>query len=439
MFRAIELPNLGLYKNALGGARAALAATPSGTKIFIAVDNGNVMLYDAVADSFIASRKDFERLSGALAALADDRYLVDNNLLNASLVRIQEFEKDSGKSSGFAMIDQYGVRTTALSLSNPGVIQKVEFGKPASIRPTRMTEAPLLVQETTVTVPGECQTLFGQTVCKPPTTQTTVVGAPFTRTLVPLPNRSAIISMSASGYTILPWNYDAWVSEPRLEKVTSLADGSEKVAPGMLVIVNGINLSLTQYATGGIPLPTILGESCLTVNGIPIPITLISPTQINAQLPFLLAGDATMTLRSPAGVSNNFTFTVLSAAPGVFRTAGSLPAVVRAGNGELVTPSNPVHPEDWIVIYAAGLGVTSPLVAAGAGAPSDPLAWVLSKPDVTLGGEPLGLDFVGLVPGQVGVYQINAYVPHWVSLGWEVPLVITAGGTSTTLNVRVVQ
>jgi len=439
MFRAIELPNLGLYKNALGGARAALAVTPSGTKIFIVVDNGNVMLYDAVADSFIASRKDFAKLSGAHAALANDRYLVDNNLLNASLVKIQEFENDSGKSSGFAMIDQYGVRTTALSSSNPGTIQKVEFGKPASIRPTRVIEAPLLVQETTVTVPGECDTLFGQTVCKPPSTQNVIIGAPFTRTLVPLPNRSAIISMSQTGYTILPWNYDAWVSEPRLEKVASFADGSDKVAPGMLVTVTGTNLSLTQYATGGIPLPTILGESCLTVNGIPIPITLISPTQINAQLPFLLAGDATMTLRSPAGVSNNFTFNVLSAAPGVFRTAGSIPTVVRVTNGELVTPSNPIHPEDWIVIYAAGLGATSPLVAPGVGAPSDPLAWVLSKPEVTLGDEPLGLDYVGLVPGQVGVYQINAYVPFWAPQGWEIPLKITTGGISTTLNVRVVK
>ena len=68
------------------------------------------------------------------------------------------------------------------------------------------------------------------------------------------------------------------------------------------------------------------------------------PAQIQAQLPFLLAGDATMTLRSPAGVSNNFTFTVYSAAPSVFRAPGAVPTVVRAVNNELVTPSNPVHP-----------------------------------------------------------------------------------------------
>jgi len=413
-FRAVELPNLGVYQNSIKLADAVLAATPSGTKIFIAVADGQVMLYDAIADSFIASRKDFDKVSGAYAALADDRYIVDNNLLNASLVPIQKFEKDSGLSSGFAMIDQYGVRTTALSASNPGTIQKVEFGKAAAIRPMRMSEAPLL-------------------------SETTVPGAVFRRTLVPLPNRTAIISLTTSGYLVLPWNYDAAISEPRLERIASLADGSDKVAPGMLVTVGGTNLSMAQYATGGIPLPTILGESCLTVNGIPIPMSLISPTQIQAQLPFLLAGEATMTLRSPAGVSNNFTFTVYSAAPSVFRVTGAIPTVVRAVNGELVTPSNPIHPEDWIVIYATGLGVTSPLVTPGCAAPSDPLAWVLMKPEVALGGEPLGVDYAGLVPGQVGVYQINAYVPFWVPLGWEVPLKITSGETSTTFNVRVVK
>jgi len=438
-FRALELPNLGIYENRISPVNAVLAASPSGTKIFIVVQDGRVMLYDAISDSFIASRKDFTKLSGAYAALADDRYVVDNNLLNASLVRVQEFEKDTGQSSGFAMIDQYGLRTTALSASNPGTVQKVELGKAAAIRPTRMIEAPLLVPSTTVTEPGECQDVFGQVLCKPPATNV-ITGFPhFTRTLAPLPNRTAIISLTTSGYVILPWSYDAWVSEPRLERIASLADGSDKVAPGMLVTIGGTNLSMAQYATGGIPLPTILGESCLTVNGIPIPLSLISPTQIQAQLPFLLAGDATMTLRSPAGVSNNFTFNVVSAAPSVFRTPAAVPTVVRAVNGELVTPSNPIHPEDWIVIYATGLGVTSPQVAPGYGAPSDPLAWVLAKPEVTLGGEPLGVDYAGLVPGQVGVYQINAYVPFWAPLGWEVPLKITSGVTSTTLSVRVVK
>jgi uncharacterized protein (TIGR03437 family) len=50
----------------------------------------------------------------------------------------------------------------------------------------------------------------------------------------------------------------------------------------------------------------------------------------------------------------------------------------------------------------------------------------------------LQVQFAGLIPGQVGTYQINAAVPHKISAGSEVPLVIEQGGISTSFNVRVV-
>jgi uncharacterized protein (TIGR03437 family) len=172
--------------------------------------------------------------------------------------------------------------------------------------------------------------------------------------------------------------------------------------------------------------------------------TLISPGQINAQLPYSVVGQATLVLRSPAGVSNNLIFTVQATAPGVFRTGTvgtekGLATVVRATNSELVTLSNPIHPEDWIVIYAAGLGATSPAVTAGYPGPADPLAQALIQPEVTLGDLSLPIGYAGLVPGQVGIYQINAYVPYWAPQGLEVPLRITQGGSSTALSVRVVK
>jgi len=43
------------------------------------------------------------------------------------------------------------------------------------------------------------------------------------------------------------------------------------------------------------------------------------------------------------------------------------------------------------------------------------------------------------VPGSVGLYQINATVPRSVPLGLSIPLVIAQGGSSTTLDVRVVK
>jgi uncharacterized protein (TIGR03437 family) len=56
-----------------------------------------------------------------------------------------------------------------------------------------------------------------------------------------------------------------------------------------------------------------------------------------------------------------------------------------------------------------------------------------------LGGSGLNVLYAGLVPESIsGLYQINASVPGGVTQGESVPLVIGQGGSSTTLNVRVV-
>jgi uncharacterized protein (TIGR03437 family) len=227
-----------------------------------------------------------------------------------------------------------------------------------------------------------------------------------------------------------------------LQRVTSAADGSSALATGGLISIYGQNLSPVNMASRELPLPTALGESCLTVNGVPVPVLFVSANQINAQVPFNVEGSVTMVLRTPGGVSDNFNLSVLPTAPGVFRSTfgpvSDIPTVVRASNNSMTTLSNPVHRGDRLIIYLTGLGRTTPAVEAGVPAPSDPVPAAIIPPVVTLGGIDLGVEFAGLSPGQVGVYQINALVGGFVPLGIEVPLVITQGGSSTTIAVRVV-
>jgi uncharacterized protein (TIGR03437 family) len=203
-------------------------------------------------------------------------------------------------------------------------------------------------------------------------------------------------------------------------------------------------MSPVNMATQQIPLPTALGDSCLSINGAPLPLLFVSSQQINAQLPFNVAGSATLTIHTPGGISNNYLFTVQTAAPSVFLsgTAGpetGLATVVRADNNQLITPTNPIHPGDTLVIYLTGMGATLPAVTAGLPAPSNPLASAAIAPTVTLGGQNLNVLYAGLVPGEVGVYQINATVPSLgVPQGLSIPLTISQGSSSTTLNERVV-
>jgi uncharacterized protein (TIGR03437 family) len=412
---AVELPSLGPWKNDID-VNTMLAASPNGSSILAVQANGSVLLYNANADTFTVSRKDYESLAGAYAASSFDRFVADNHLLNASLVEVRQLENTTGSSSGFSFVDQYGIRAQAPNAYSPGVIEQVDLASGIALGPTRTAEAPMLGEE----------------------------GAVFTRTLAPLANRSAIIALTASGFTVLPWNYSAAVAPPRIDQVVNAADFLPGVAPGSLISLMGRDLSPVNLATSEMPLPTALGDSCLTVNGVLAPMMFVSPTQINAQLPYFLDGNVTLVLHTPGGVSDNYTLTMQTAAPGVFRANiqgwdASMPTIVRATNNLIVTPSNPVHRGDILVIYATGLGRTVPEIEAGSPAPYEPLAVAETWPEVTLGGVSLPLDYAGLTPGYAGLYQINARVPGWVPTGMTIPMVIRQGTYSTSFNVRVVE
>jgi uncharacterized protein (TIGR03437 family) len=409
--RTAQTPtSLGVYKNDVH-MHTVLEAAPNGSAILAAMPDGNLMLYDANSDSFAISRKDFSSLGGTVAASSLGLYAVGDKLLNDSLVPVTTFDASSGDTYGFAFVDGGGFRI--MRAKSTGMIQRVALPAGAGLLSTRMVEPALAGN----------------------------AAAEFIRTLAPLSNRTSIVALTTSGFTILPWNYDAATAPPQIDSVVNAADQKRPVAPGGLISIYGRQLSPVNIATKEIPLPTALGESCLTVNGAPVPVLFVSSTQINAQLPFFADGKVAMVLRTPGGVSDTINLLVQPTAPSVFLTGTAgpetgIPTVFRASNNQLVTASNPIHLDDRITIYLTGMGKTSPAVEAGA--PS-PLAEVLVPPTVTLSGVELPVTYAGLVPGQVGVYQINAIVPfRGVPTGFDMPLTITQGGYSTTLPVRVV-
>ncbi len=450
------LPSLGVYTNSVSPT-GVLVGSPNGANIMMASPDGNVMLYSAAANSFTTSRQDFKALSGAFAASSFNNYIVGSNVFNSSLVPIGTLNVSGGTASGFSFVDQGGYLVTAAASSGPGVISNMPTLQTSAVRPVRMSEAPLLPSAPTSSAStGAAST--GAAGAAGAVTGTSGTGSSgqngsgsnsvysltsFTRTVAPMPSAGTVVVLSTSGATVLAANYDAAVAPPQIGSVVNAADGTKPVAPGGLITVYGQQMSPVNIATSQIPLPTALGDSCLSINGAPVPLLFVSGGQINAQLPFNVAGSATLTIHTPGGISNNYLFSVQSAAPSVFQsgTAGpltGLATIVRADNNQLVTPTNPIHPKDTVVIYLTGMGSTLPAVDAGMPAPSSPLASAAITPQVTLGGQTLPVSFAGLVPDEVGVYQINATIPGGVPQGLSIPLTINQGGASTTLNVRVV-
>jgi len=406
---------LGVYTNTLP-LNTVLAPAPNGSSILLASSDGSVMLYDASVDSFTISRKDFSSLAGAYAASSFGKYVIGNTIFDSSLVQTAVIQPTTGVPSGFVFLDQNGFFISATDSASPGVVERVNAADGTGVLPTGVVEAPLLSSTSSA----------------------------FTRTLAVVASRSEIVAMTTSGITILPPQYDAAVAAPFISNVVSAADLKSPVAPGGLMSVLGTNLSGTNQATNEVPLPTVINDSCLTVNGEPVHMMFVSPTQVNAQMPAQVVGNVSIIMHTPGGVSNNFLLTVPSGAPAVFLTTvgdqPNLPTVVRFSNGLVVTSTNPVLRGDILTIYLTGLGAVNPPVKDGDPSPLNPLATTVVTPTVEIGGLGAPVLFSGLVPGYVGLYVLNVSVPSSTPQGLSVPLTISEGGViSYSQNVRVVQ
>ena len=106
------------------------------------------------------------------------------------------------------------------------------------------------------------------------------------------------------------------------------------------------------------------------------------------------------------------------------------------GNGAFLGKSTPAAPGETIVIYATGLGATSPALIPGL-VPAD-AASLVTLPRVTIGGDNATVVSAGSVAGSPGLYQISFQVPSTAANG-DLPLVLlvgTATSVSTLLTVQ---
>jgi len=417
---ATAAATLGIYKNSIDN-NAALMASPSGSVVFMAMPDGTVALYEAASDTFVASRKDLSSLSGAYASLADDVFVVDTNVLDRSLVPVGQLDAVSGASSGVAPMNGWGIRSTAPSGVMNGMVQRFDIHQFKPVRPVRTSELPTLAQ----TLPTPLVGQIGETIL------------PFTRTLAPLTNRQSIVQISTSGVMVLPWNFDTLSGVPSIAAVTNAADQTSAVAPGGLISITGKNLSASSESNNNAPIPTALGDVCLYVDSEALPLLMVSAGQVTAQLPFDVASSASLVLTSSGGKTVPLTLTPQFNAPAVFRNNG-VPMIIRNVDGKTVSNSTPIHLNGKLTIYLTGMGATTPAVDTGDGGPADPPATAATLPSITLGGASIFVLSTELVPNQVGVYQIEAQVPfHHIPTGSNIPLTITQGAYSTTVNVKV--
>ena len=409
---------LGIFENVLDPETAAIA-TPNRAGIMLASAVGQTAFWEALTRQVVLSRNDYTDLGGPVG-VGDDFFVVGTHVLNSSLVPQADFDDASfgQEPAGFVMLpDGTGVRTLSPTGGvDTGLIGRFDPRDPRRLlQPTRMVEA------------AQADTSF----------------FPFVRTLGVLPN-GQLVSFGTAGLLQFPEDYDAARRIPRITAIVNSANFKTDVGTGGLISIFGEDLAEVEATADTTPLPLSLGGTCVTSNGLSLPLLYVSPGQINAQMSFGLAGSVASIVRTAGGLSDIFITDVGISAPAVFSVQGPeedlFKAVFRVENDlQLSTLSNPFRHQDTGVAFLTGLGPVTPLLLDGNPAPNTPLSTTQVVPSVTVGGAAAEVLYSGLTPGFVGLYQINFLIPWGAPLGLQVPVTISAGTVTETFFIRIVE
>lgn len=187
----------------------------------------------------------------------------------------------------------------------------------------------------------------------------------------------------------------------------AFASGVSPASPGSLISIFGSDLS--QASAGSIVVDGKLINNIagveVRIGGILAPLVYVSPTQINAQVPFEInPGETSVVVSTAGGVSTPQIFTVASSSPSIF-------VVVKASDFSRVTAENPAAPGEAVAVFATGLGAGNPAVMTGQTAPSNPASVTSVVPVSTVGGLGAAVSTSVLAPGFVGVCQVNVFIP----------------------------
>jgi uncharacterized protein (TIGR03437 family) len=193
---------------------------------------------------------------------------------------------------------------------------------------------------------------------------------------------------------------------------TSLNSG---FAPNSMMTIYGTNLSFSDAAgTSTNQLPTGINGVSVYLGSTAAGLFYVSPQQINVLIPYsFTGGPITVRVVREGTAGPSVPIELTAAAPGLFQSAPNTLVATHADNS-MISASSPASAGEVIVIFATGLGATTPDQADGF-VPVHPARLSnMASLTVLLNGVPLApayIQYAGISPGCAGLYQINLQLP----------------------------
>jgi uncharacterized protein (TIGR03437 family) len=220
------------------------------------------------------------------------------------------------------------------------------------------------------------------------------------------------------------------------------------VAPGEFVALFGFGIGPQQADTGQIgadgKLSTTVAGTTVTFDGVLAPLLYAGPNQINAIVPYSVAGKTSTTVHvtTPSYSADVATMPVGLANPGLMSIGGTgqgqAAALNQDGslNGDPNSPAcrlaacGPAAPGSIITLFGDGAGAMLPPGVEGT--VSSTLAVPAAAVTANIGGFPAQVIYAGAAPTLLqGVLQVNAIIPPNVAPGSQVPVSITIAGVAS--------
>jgi uncharacterized protein (TIGR03437 family) len=420
-----------------------MAAAPGGEVIMVLAGNGNAYLYDAMQDDFIQAR---QITSGAITGYfgpvsvgpRGQYFLVNGQILNQSLTPVG----DAGVVINPPVGNQQPTTATrpVAAVASATATQFARFVPPVltnAAAVTGLTDAGSIeIVDVNTTQIVRSASVLERPVSAPVGNQRANIDG---RTMaIDMPNNVAY-ALTASGLSIVPMDVIPPANRPAINPngVVNTASQLPQVAQGGLISILGRNFG-ASVSKNDAPWPTRLDGVCVTLNNRPLPLTMTSAGQINAQVPMDVAvGRYPLVVRNIANKAASLPSTVAVAkyAPAVLVDPATSQISVFDEDGQPITKDNPAKRDRPLRMLATGLGPTKPVVPGGIGAPSSPLAVndaiKVYFGDPRINGAEIIVDSSNLLPGYVGVYELMLRVPGNHLRGSALPVTIHIGSVTS--------